>query len=265
MANYFPHLISVITIDKSYHSHSIPDHHNHRRHFSSSELNYPQPARPQSSQNSYYSRASSSSSQHHHPGHVKDYSNNSVSVRSPLAIHSTNNIQAVKGGLNLNNNNSVSAPSSSTAYISSKMNSNNKMATDMQKHMPSNSSSARSSKPNVNSIQNKRKIISPEEVIQLFSVPASHGGGGVHPQHPHLTGFLGHHHPPASSRQRTSSGSAIINESHRGRKSPSSASSPPTMTHQVSRQQLISPAHPLKQSLCALASCIETASGSEQQ
>ncbi|KAG5673841.1 hypothetical protein PVAND_003853 [Polypedilum vanderplanki] len=212
------------SFDKSYHSHSI-DHQNHRRHYSSSELNYPQPSRPLSqNSNSYYNRASS------HP--IKDYSN-SVSVRSPLAIHSTNNIQAVKG-LNSQLNNSVSAPSSS-AYNSSKMNSNSKMATDIQKHMPSNSSSARSNKQNVNSIQNKRKIISPEEVIQLFSVPANHGNV-QHPQHPHLTGFLGHHHQ-TTSRQRTSSGSAIINESHRGRKSPSSASSPPTMTHQLYRDR----------------------------
>jgi len=111
------------------------------------------------------------------------------------------------------------------------------MAND-QKHMPSNSnSSARSNSKNVNSNHIKRKVISPEEVIQLFSVP-HHGAPSHHPTHPHLSGFLGHHHPqpppPSSNRQRTSSGSAIINENQRGRKSPSSASSPPTMTHQVS-------------------------------
>lgn len=121
------------------------------------------------------------------------------------------------------------------------MNSNMKMAND-QKHMPSNSNSnARSNSKNVNSNHIKRKVISPEEVIQLFSVP--HHGAPHHSAHPHLTGFLGHHHhqpqqqqqPPSSTnRQRTSSGSAIINENQRGRKSPSSASSPPTMTHQVS-------------------------------
>lgn len=118
-----------------------------------------------------------------------------------------------------------------------------------EKHtLPSNArvSGERASK-NVNS-NSKRKVISPEEVIQLFSVPqnpATHG----YPQHPHLSGFLGRHHInnnstsqqqlhqqesyfQSASRQRTSSGSSI-NEQQRGRKSPSSASSPPTMTHQV--------------------------------
>lgn len=110
------------------------------------------------------------------------------------------------------------------------MNSNSKMVND-QKHMPSSSSSSARNNKNVNSNHLKKKIISPEEVIQLFSVPTAHH---PHTQHPHLTGFLGHHHPNNSAgRQRTSSGSAIINENQRGRKSPSSASSPPTMTHQV--------------------------------
>jgi hypothetical protein len=112
------------------------------------------------------------------------------------------------------------------------MNSNSKMA-----NMPSNSSSsaARNSKSVNSNHLNKKKIISPEEVIQLFSVPNAHH---THPQHPHLTGFLGHHSHSAG-RQRTSSGSAIINENHRGRKSPSSASSPPTMTHQVRLQSFL--------------------------
>lgn len=129
---------------------------------------------------------------------------------------------------------------------------------DHQK-LQTSSATARSNKHNVNSSHLKsKKIISPEEVIQLFSVPSAHpaGAGGAasssghhhqqqqqhhHLHHPHLTGFLSHHHHSgaggqqlgASSRHRTSSGSAIINESHRGRRSPSSASSPPTMTHQV--------------------------------
>jgi hypothetical protein len=120
---------------------------------------------------------------------------------------------------------------------------------DHQK-LQTSSATARSNKHNVNSSHLKsKKIISPEEVIQLFSVPSAHppaaaASGGHHQQHhhlhhPHLTGFLSHHHSGAggqlgaSSRHRTSSGSAIINESHRGRRSPSSASSPPTMTHQV--------------------------------
>lgn len=121
------------------------------------------------------------------------------------------------------------------------------MANDQKSiSMPSSSSASRGNSKNVNSNHIKRKIISPEEVIQLFSVPQQHGH---QPQHPHLTGFLGHHHPQQpqqqhhqssqpTSRQRTSSGSAIISES-RGRKSPSSASSPPTMTHQVSVFQYI--------------------------
>jgi hypothetical protein len=113
------------------------------------------------------------------------------------------------------------------------MNSNSKMANDQKHSMPS--ASARNSKT-VNSNHLKKKVISPEEVIQLFSVPQHHSASSsshAHPQHPHLSGFLGQHHPSAG-RQRTSSGSAIINENQRGRKSPSSASSPPTMTHQVS-------------------------------
>ena len=179
----------------------------HRRHYSSSDLHH----RP-SSQNSFY-RSSNSQP-------IKDYSNNSV--QSPLALHSTNNIQASKASLNKSN--SVTAASSSYNSNSRAMNSNSRMANE--KHMPSGApASARNSK-HVNSNHLKKKVISPEEVIQLFSVP-SHPH---HAQHPHLTGFLGHH----GSRQRTSSGSAIINESQRGRKSPSSSSSPPTMTHQVS-------------------------------
>lgn len=139
-------------------------------------------------------------------------------------MHSTNNIQATKA--NLNKSNSIAANS----YSSRSMNSNSKMANDHQKQThPSNpSSSARHSK-NVNSNHLKKKIISPEEVIQLFSVPQH----GAQPHHPHLTGFLGHN-SHSTGRQRTSSGSAIINDNHRGRKSPSSASSPPTMSHQVS-------------------------------
>lgn len=207
-------------LDKNFHH---PHSQDHRRHYSSSDLNYlhqqhPQHPRP-NSQNSYYSRASSQP--------IKDYSNNSV--QSPLALHSTNNIQATKASLNKSN--SVSSASYNNSN-SRAMNSNSKMASD-QKHMPSNpSSSARNSK-NVNSNHLKKKIISPEDVIQLFSVSNTnnHHPQGHHPQHPHLTGFLGHHH--SAGRQRTSSGSAIINENHRGRKSPSSSSSPPTMTHQV--------------------------------
>lgn len=205
-------LCQIIFLDKNYHH---PHSQDHRRHYSSSDLNYPQHPRP-NSQNSYYSRASSQP--------IKDYSNNSV--QSPLALHSTNNIQATRA--NLNKSNSVTAASYNNSSTS-------KMVND-QKHMPSNpsSSSARNNK-NVNSNHLKKKVISPEEVIQLFSVPQAHHPH--HPQHPHLTGFLGHHHPQQSAggRQRTSSGSAIITaENHRGRKSPSSASSPPTMTHQVS-------------------------------
>lgn len=203
-----PLLTPVIILDKNYHH----PHSDHRRHNSSSDLNYLQHPRP-NSQNSYYSRASSQP--------IKDYSNNSV--QSPLALHSTNNIQTAKASLNKSN--SVTAASYNSN--SRAMNSNSKMAND-HKHMPSNSSSsaARNSK-SVNSNHLKKKVISPEEVIQLFSVPQHH----PHPQHPHLTGFLGHHH--SAGRSRTSSGSAIINENQRGRKSPSSASSPPTMTHQV--------------------------------
>lgn len=200
-------------LDRNYHH---PHSQDHRRHYSSSDLNYLQHPRP-ISQNSYYSRASSQP--------IKDYSNNSV--QSPLALHSTNNIQATKASLN---SNSVSAASHNNSN-SRAMNSNSKMAND-QKHMPSNSSSsARNSSKTVNSNHLKKKVISPEEVIQLFSVPTAQQHQHSHPQHPHLTGFLGHHH--SAGRQRTSSGSAIINENHRGRKSPSSASSPPTMTHQV--------------------------------
>lgn len=227
-----------LIIDKPYHPHTNQDH---RRHYSSNDINYNlQHPRPHS-QNSYYSR----SSQQQHP--IKDFSNNQ-SVQSPLALHSTNNIQTASSTKHnsLNKSNSVSA---SSAY-SSKMNSNKHMAND-QKHMPSNSTATTRTMAgkNVNSTNSKRKIISPEEVIQLFSVPQNqqqqHQHG--HQQHPHLTGFLGHHHQQpqsqqqllhqqylqGASRQRTSSGSAIINDHHRGRKSPSSASSPPTMTHQV--------------------------------
>lgn len=169
------------------------------------------------SQNSYYSRTSSQP--------IKDYSNNSV--QSPLALHSTNNHQAPKASLN-NKSNSVSAASYNNSN-SRAMNSNSKMVND--KHNSSSSATARSSK-NVNSNHLKKKIISPEEVIQLFSVPNASAAHHPHhpPAHPHLTGFLGHH---SGGRQRTSSGSAIVNENQRGRKSPSSASSPPTMTHQV--------------------------------
>jgi hypothetical protein len=120
------------------------------------------------------------------------------------------------------------------------MNSNSKMANDPKHSMPS--ASARNSK-SVNSNHLKKKVISPEEVIQLFSVPQHHSASASshHPQHPHLTGFLGHGHHPNAGRQRTSSGSAIINENQRGRKSPSSASSPPTMTHQVSSTSINQP------------------------
>jgi hypothetical protein len=199
----------ITLLDKNYHHpHSQSDH---RRHYSSSDLNYLQHPRP-NSQNSFYSRTSSQP--------IKDYSNNSV--QSPLALHSTNNIQATKASLNKSN--SVTAAS----YNSNSRAGNSKMAND-HKHMPSNSSSSARNSKSVNSNHLKKKVISPEEVIQLFSVPQAHSH---HPQHPHLTGFLGHHHHSAG-RQRTSSGSAIINENQRGRKSPSSASSPPTMTHQV--------------------------------
>jgi hypothetical protein len=242
-----------LTLDKPYHPHAIQDH---RRHYSSSDINYLQhPQQRPHSQNSYYSR---------HHNSIKDFSNNSSSVQSPLALHSTNNIQTAQVTKHsLNKSNSVS--SSSAAYSSNKMSSNKHMANE--KHaMPSNArvSGERASK-NVNS-NSKRKIISPEEVIQLFSVPQQHHAPPPHGhQHPHLSGFLGRHHPnnpsnnnstssnqqqlfnhhqlhqqqqqgaylQGASRQRTSSGSSIINEHHRGRKSPSSASSPPTMTHQV--------------------------------
>lgn len=199
-----------LILDKNYHH---PHSQDHRRHYSSSDLNYLQHPRP-NSQNSFYSRTSSQP--------IKDYSNNSV--QSPLALHSTNNIQASKASLNKSN--SVTAASYNSN--SRAMNSNSKMAND-HKNMPSNSSSSARNSKSVNSNHLKKKVISPEEVIQLFSVPQHHTGHP--PQHPHLTGFLGHH--TSAGRQRTSSGSAIINENHRGRKSPSSASSPPTMTHQV--------------------------------
>lgn len=203
--------------NKHYHnSRDHPHSQEHRRHYSSSDLNYMQQhqhPRP-NSQNSFYSRTSSQP--------IKDYSNNSV--QSPLALHSTNNHQAPKASLNKSN--SVSAASYNNSN-SRAMNSNSKMAND--KHNSSSSATARSSK-NVNSNHLKKKIISPEEVIQLFSVPNANAAHHP-PQHPHLTGFLGHH--SGAGRQRTSSGSAIVNENQRGRKSPSSASSPPTMTHQV--------------------------------
>lgn len=209
--------MSINFLDKNYHH---PHSQDHRRHYSSSDLNYlhqhQQHPRP-NSQNSYYSRTSSQP--------IKDYSN--ISVQSPLALHSTNNIQATKASLNKSN--SVSAASYNNSN-SRAMNSNSKMVND-QKHMPSNSSSSARNNKSVNSNNLKKKVISPEDVIQLFSV-SNHASSSHHPQHPHLTGFLGHHHPSAG-RQRTSSGSAIVNENHRGRKSPSSASSPPTMTHQV--------------------------------
>jgi len=103
------------------------------------------------------------------------------------------------------------------------------MAND-QKHVPSSASSSARNSKNVNSNHLKKKVISPEEVIQLFSVPGGHSG---HPQQ-NLGGFFGGgHNSHGAGRQRTSSGSAIVNENQRGRKSPSSASSPPTMTHQV--------------------------------
>lgn len=206
-------ILSMTFLDKNYHH---PHSQDHRRHFSSSDLHH----RP-SSQNSFY-RSSNSQP-------IKDYSNNSV--QSPLALHSTNNIQASKASLNKSN--SVTAASSSYNNSNSRaMNSNSRMANDHQKHMPSSAPAAARNSKHVNSNNLKKKIISPEEVIQLFSVPQHHS----HPQHPHLTGFLGHNH--SAGRQRTSSGSAIINESQRGRKSPSSASSPPTMTHQVSFNEL---------------------------
>lgn len=239
-------IFCFLTLDKPYHPHAIQDH---RRSYSS-DINYLQhPQQRPHSQNSYYSRQHNS---------IKDFSNNSSSVQSPLALHSTNNIQTaqVTNKHSLNKSNSVS--SSSAAYSSNKMSSNKHMANE--KHtMPSNArvSGERASK-NVNS-NSKRKIISPEEVIQLFSVPQQHHASHGYPQHPHLSGFLGRHHTNSTSqqqhfsqqqqhqqqqhqqgvylqgvsRQRTSSGSSIINEHHRGRKSPSSASSPPTMTHQV--------------------------------
>jgi hypothetical protein len=203
-------------LDKSYPHH--PHSQDHRRHYSSSDLNYlhqQQHPRP-NSQNSYYSRTSSQP--------IKDYSNNSV--QSPLALHSTNNIQATKASLNKSN--SVSATSYNNSN-SRAMNSNSKMVND-QKHGPSSNqlSTARNNKHVNSSNHLKKKIISPEEVIQLFSVP----GNSSHPQHSQITGLFGSHHP-STGRQRTSSGSAIINENPRGRKSPSSSSSPPTMTHQV--------------------------------
>jgi hypothetical protein len=197
----------MIFLDKNpYHPH-LQDH---RRHYSSSDLHH----RP-SSQNSFY-RSSNSQP-------VKDYSNNSV--QSPLALHSTNNIQASKAGMNKSN--SVTAASSSYNSNSRAMNSNSRMA----KEPSSAPASARNSK-NVNSNHLKKKVISPEEVIQLFSVPSHHPATQHHPHlnHPHLTGFLGHNH---NHRQRTSSGSAIITETQRGRKSPSSNSMPSSMTHQV--------------------------------
>lgn len=216
--------MSMFFLDKNYHH--PPHSQDHRRHYSSSDLNYlhqhQQHPRP-NSQNSYYSRTSSQP--------IKDYSN--ISVQSPLALHSTNNIQATKASLNKSN--SVSAASYNNSN-SRAMNSNSKMVND-QKHMPSNSSSAARNSKSVNSNNLKKKVISPEDVIQLFSVSNNHASSSHHPQHPHLTGFLGHHHP-SSGRQRTSSGSAIVNENHRGRKSPSSASSPPTMTHQVDNHNL---------------------------
>lgn len=195
----------MIFLDKSYHPH-LQDH---RRHYSSSSVDLLH--RP-SSQNSFY-RSSNSQP-------IKDYSNNSV--QSPLALHSTNNIQASKSGLNKSN--SVTAASSSYNSNSRAMNSNSRMAKE-----PSSAPASTRNSKHVNSNHLKKKVISPEEVIQLFSVP-SHHPSAHHPHlnHPHLTGFLGHSH-----RQRTSSGSAIISESQRGRKSPSSSSSPPTMTHQV--------------------------------
>lgn len=208
-------LLLLNFLDRNYqHPHSSA-HDHHRRHYSSSDLNYLQSPRSNSSHNSYYFRASSQP--------IKDYSNNSV--QSPLALHSTNNIQASKASLNK----SSSIPANS--YNNRSMNSNSKMANDHHKHNPSNpsTSSARNSKP-VNSNHLKKKIISPEEVIQLFSVPQH----GSQPQHSHLTGFLGHNNSHSAGRQRTSSGSAINNDNQRGRKSPSSASSPPTMSHQVS-------------------------------